>query len=660
MQKTEGMILTNLGNQMISQALAQGLALIFTKISIGDGELGVLENPKELSNLKKYFKDIQISSIGSETVGEVRIRGAFTNKGFTQTFHWGEIGIFAKVGNEGTEKLYSYCNFGLDTEPIAMDDGTNVVERIIDTYNIIKDTANYTAIINSSIFATIKDLQDSSNSLTNTINIAKSELSTRMDLEKRVFDNSFDIQMDGVNPRGMAYVEENNSIYIALTASKKVNVYDFTSRKKIKEITISGEPIGICYNKEKKQLYVASSTTNEIVIIDTITNSVVKSVVHADISFPYFIVYNAIKKEIYITQQSTKLVILDTNTDIYKTSINFGDSYSLYCKLDEAEQILYVTSTTPTNKLRKILLSNNSISGTLTINCARFIEISNNKIFVTIDDSVSPRVAVIDKANFTLLNTLDYSTSISSMKEIDGKIIAASAKGLLQINPVTLVEEKIIRKDCSWSFDIFKKNEVYYLSETANNKIRVVDEKVEQKLNSMKGLIDTDQAIMGTQVVGYIQDQTEIIGGKAYIDKVTGQLFLPFGLAENVVKKGIWATANSDFKPVNLKKLTNTNGNIGVFYSGGGIVAGGTRSSIIGSALTDGTQRFMYLRLTKLGIAGNEIILTVYNQFMTNSNFWFMGVNITKNADLSVTVTYDADAKFGLVNMTLLPNTDPI
>ncbi|MBN1469440.1 MAG: hypothetical protein JW924_12010 [Fusobacteriaceae bacterium] len=165
MQKTEGMILTNLGNQMISQALSQGLALIFTKISIGDGELGVLENPKELSNLKKNFKDIQISSIDSETVGEVRIRGAFTNKGFTQTFHWGEIGIFAKVGNEGTEKLYSYCNFGLDTEPIIMDDGTNIVERVIDTYNIIKDTANYTAVINSSIFATINDLKDSFNSV---------------------------------------------------------------------------------------------------------------------------------------------------------------------------------------------------------------------------------------------------------------------------------------------------------------------------------------------------------------------------------------------------------------------------------------------------------------------------------------------------------------
>lgn len=595
--------ITHVGQTMLARYL-KGEQMTFTSIKIGTGEVaegadiltltGLSHEVLSVNNLLIYRPSEKHPNLAEN---EIILEASYNNREFLEQKKVIEYGIYAKIGEE-PEKLYAYINKPESPDYIPSYSSDTYVTRIRTFALYVGNSQNVQALIDlSAVYPTLQQFNDGLATKEPVINkatgflswmnnawvwinkIRNSDLATMenntlkgnigngvaditfedvksafgITERNRIFDNSFDIQLDGANPKGMVYVEDNNCIYVAIQTSKKVNVYDFTTRKKLKEITIPGEPQGICYNKDKKQLYVASNTTNEISVIDILTNTIVKSITNADISAPYYLAYNSTRKEVYVAQLSTKLVVIDTLTDVFKSSIVLGDSTAQYLKVDEANGILYVSSTTPNNKLRKINLANMSVTSTLTVSYARFIEITDTKIFVSIDDSANSRLIVIDKATFTLSNTLDLSAVVSAMLYVDTKLIIASSKGLIQFNPVTLIEEKIIRKDCAWSFDIFKKNEVYYLSEISNNRIKVIDEKVEQKLNAVKGLIDTDQAVLGTQIVGYIQDMTEIVGGKCYIDRITGKLFIPNNLVDNVGKKGSWITANSDFMPYNLK-----------------------------------------------------------------------------------------------------------
>lgn len=64
----------------------------------------------------------------------------------------------------------------------------------------------------------------------------------------------------------------------------------------------------------------------------------------------------------------------------------------------------------------------------------------------------------------------------------------------------------------------------------------------------VKGLLGGD-GVVG----GYIQDQSTIVGGVIYIDKITGQAFIPAGLASGASKSGTWLTADSYWIPYNLR-----------------------------------------------------------------------------------------------------------
>ena len=81
-------------------------------------------------------------------------------------------------------------------------------------------------------------------------------------------------------------------------------------------------------------------------------------------------------------------------------------------------------------------------------------------------------------------------------------------------------------------------------------------------------LLKKIESIIGTTINGYIQDQTTIVGGLTYIDKVTNKLFTP-GLLDGSTKTGTWATADSDFLPYNMTLIDGDVGKVEIIpYTG--------------------------------------------------------------------------------------------
>ncbi len=104
----------------------------------------------------------------------------------------------------------------------------------------------------------------------------------------------------------------------------------------------------------------------------------------------------------------------------------------------------------------------------------------------------------------------------------------------------------------------------------ADNVTAIINETLTYAL--VKDVQDIDKktiGLAGTSIEGYIQDQSSCIGGKSYLDKITGNLFEPANLADRVSRAGTWISANSDWKPLNVKNLSQKIENINLLKSSG-------------------------------------------------------------------------------------------
>lgn len=99
--------------------------LIITKARLGDGAFS--GNFRELKNVVSPKLDALLSSIVNEGNGKIQATFTYTNNEVEAGFHHREIGILAKNGTTGQEKLLSYANAGNyssylpdKTEPIPL------------------------------------------------------------------------------------------------------------------------------------------------------------------------------------------------------------------------------------------------------------------------------------------------------------------------------------------------------------------------------------------------------------------------------------------------------------------------------------------------------------------------------------------------------------
>lgn len=158
MAQFQNMILTRAGLDMIAQSQAGG-TLIFTKGKLGDGQIGDQSIP-DLTDLINAKMSVELSSVTAKTEGHVEVRFIVDNTDLDVGFFVREVGIYAKINDEGVEKLYGYANAGNYTNYLA--DKSVPIDSIITKIDLVVGNASNIAFTTdkSIVYVTLEDLEE--------------------------------------------------------------------------------------------------------------------------------------------------------------------------------------------------------------------------------------------------------------------------------------------------------------------------------------------------------------------------------------------------------------------------------------------------------------------------------------------------------------------
>ena len=154
-------LITNAGLDLIAEANAQGEALIFTKVKLGDGSLPEGQSIQTMTALISPKLESELTS-GSVKNGQAKLRFSVENSGLNEGFWAREVGVFAKVGEEGTETLYAYTNGGNYVDYIPNKD-VPIDAQIMDVYIVTGNAATVQIQVDSAAYATVLDLEEHNN-----------------------------------------------------------------------------------------------------------------------------------------------------------------------------------------------------------------------------------------------------------------------------------------------------------------------------------------------------------------------------------------------------------------------------------------------------------------------------------------------------------------
>lgn len=152
------------GSNLLVEAIKSKKPLIFTRIALGDGTLTESESIESLTALKHPMAQNTVQSINSRANGEIDVVATISNASVTSGFYARELGVFAKVGDTGTEKLFAYTNAGAQASYTPA--GTSLDEKLITVTFYIGNDVNVKINLNSQLYITQAAL-DAHNSATN-------------------------------------------------------------------------------------------------------------------------------------------------------------------------------------------------------------------------------------------------------------------------------------------------------------------------------------------------------------------------------------------------------------------------------------------------------------------------------------------------------------
>lgn len=161
MAKFNKIVITRAGLDMIAQSQAGG-TLIFTKAKLGDGQIEEQSIP-DLTDLVNSKMDAQISTVTAKAEGHVEIKFIVDNQELDVGFFVREVGIFAKVNDEGVEQLYGYANAGNYTNYLS--DKDTPIDSIITKLDLVVGNASSVAFTNdkSIVYVTLEDMENALN-----------------------------------------------------------------------------------------------------------------------------------------------------------------------------------------------------------------------------------------------------------------------------------------------------------------------------------------------------------------------------------------------------------------------------------------------------------------------------------------------------------------
>lgn len=152
---------TQLGKNMIAESFKTKKGIIFTKVALGEGLLNS-GNINDLTNLVSKVVDGEVSTINTISTSEIEVVSTINNRALTRGYYARELGLFAKLGEGGQEKLFAYTNAGADASYVPSN--SSIDEKII-TITIGIGNASITINPKSHIYLTEARLNQHENDI---------------------------------------------------------------------------------------------------------------------------------------------------------------------------------------------------------------------------------------------------------------------------------------------------------------------------------------------------------------------------------------------------------------------------------------------------------------------------------------------------------------
>lgn len=235
MAKFPNITMTSAGLEMLARAASGQTAdrFIVTKVKLGDG---VSEgNIRDYTDIISSKKEVTLASFEDKGNGTFRYTFTYNNEGVKVGFYHREIGLFAKNGDSGTEKLVGYTNAG--NYPGWIDDETRIQPYTRLMINVgIGDTDNASGMVDVSNAVTIEMLDEHNNNE-----------NAHTNLIKRLF-GSATATMESVKNSVQGWCKESIASILGIASATQTNVKNKILEYAQEQINSWLETLGIRYN----------------------------------------------------------------------------------------------------------------------------------------------------------------------------------------------------------------------------------------------------------------------------------------------------------------------------------------------------------------------------------------------------------------------------
>lgn len=235
MAKFPNITMTSAGLEMLARAASGQTAdrFIVTKVKLGDG---VSEgNIRDYTDVISPKKEVTLAAYEDKGNGTFRYTFTYNNEGVKVGFYHREIGLFAKNGDSGTEKLVGYTNAG--NYPGWIDDETRIQPYTRLMINVgIGDTDNASGLVDVSNAVTIEMLDEHNNNE-----------NAHTNLIKRLF-GSATATMESVKNSVQGWCKESIASIFGIDSATQTNVKNKMLEYAQEQIESWLETLGIRYN----------------------------------------------------------------------------------------------------------------------------------------------------------------------------------------------------------------------------------------------------------------------------------------------------------------------------------------------------------------------------------------------------------------------------
>jgi len=235
MAKFPNITMTSAGLEMLARAASGQTAdrFIVTKVKLGDG---VSEgNIRDYTDVISPKKEVTLAAYEDKGNGTFRYTFTYNNEGVKVGFYHREIGLFAKNGDSGTEKLVGYTNAG--NYPGWIDDETRIQPYTRLMINVgIGDTDNASGMVDVGNTVTIEMLDEHNNNE-----------NAHTNLIKRLF-GSATATMESVKNSVQGWCKESIASIFGIASATQTNVKNKILEYAQEQIESWLETLGIRYN----------------------------------------------------------------------------------------------------------------------------------------------------------------------------------------------------------------------------------------------------------------------------------------------------------------------------------------------------------------------------------------------------------------------------